>query len=565
MAENNISPEAINFKIRELKNNLKAAKDGLNKTGIGSTLYEKYKALIPQYKKELESLEVALTKAKAKEKEVYAKAKAESDKAKAESAARRISFELKSKQDERRRAIDRGDDTSSIDAQIKKLKTAPVVTNRNGNLTAKNKQSVMVSPASRPTPAPDPWLTNYTIGVSNGKQTVMANPQIGADGNAVTGTGGPAYIVWDAKNKQYVPVVGIDAARKLVLEGVGPNGIQKLKDSLVKSRFISKTESMQDDYIDGLNEAIHTYSVSVLQDYQLRAPNDPKAKFGQTFSTYLGTMSSGSDSGSKPVTDRTDTSTSISTRVETNRQLEKYLGALLGQAPTLEDYEAFYNEVTAAENKAKTKVTTETDRSADGTAIDTTYKTVGGKLSEDEYLVMAAKIGAKSLNKIGGDPELLKKLIAGGAGVAQDISALKQHASNQGIALEDKVALDYVMSGLGKPSASGDKLATLKARIDQTAITFYSNNKALADHIANGGTYKDISDIYGAIKYKKLGIVTPNSAMDNDISKAISAGMSGADYERDLQSRPEWMKTEEAHQIAGNYLDTILSKFGFAG
>lgn len=427
---------------------------------------------------------------------------------------------------------------------------------------------------SNPAPTasiPDLWLTDFTIGEENGRQTILGKPGVDSNGNTF---GGETYIVWDAKSKRYVAVQptkaqpsAIDAARNLVLQGVGSAGIKKLKDALLKGRFISKTEYDQDDYNEGLNEAISRYSVSVLQDYQLRAPNDPKAKFGQTFSTYLGTMSSGSDSGndSKPVTDRTDTSTSISTRVETNRQLEKYLGALVGQAPTAEDYEAFYNEVTTAERKAQTKVTTNTDRSADGTAIDTTYKTVGGKLGEDEYLVMAAKIGTKSLNKIGGDPELLKKLIAGGSGVAQDMSALKKHANDQGISLGDNEALEYVMSGLGKASASTDRLAVYKERINQSAITFYSNNKALADHISKGGTYKDISDIYGAIKSKKLGAIISNSAMDNDISKAIAAGMSGADFERDLQSRPEWMKTEEAHQVAGSYLDTILQKFGFAG
>jgi hypothetical protein len=55
---------------------------------------------------------------------------------------------------------------------------------------------------------------------------------------------------------------------------------------------------------------------------------------------------------------------------------------------------------------------------------------------------------------------------------------------------------------------------------------------------------------------------------DKDVVDAISKTgglMSTADFSRQMQANPLWRQTEEAHNTAADFANTILKSFGFMG
>ena len=151
MAEK-LSSSAIASQIADLKNNLKSAKEGIASERIGSTLYEKYKALIPQREAEISALELKFKKAKAAEKVI-------SDKAKDDSAFKASERALQLAKDERQRIIDAGGDTTEVDAKIKKITAA----------TAPKPKTVPTpTPTPKPTPTPIPKPTPKPTGTPTG-------------------------------------------------------------------------------------------------------------------------------------------------------------------------------------------------------------------------------------------------------------------------------------------------------------------------------------------------------------------------------------------------------------
>jgi hypothetical protein len=84
----------------------------------------------------------------------------------------------------------------------------------------------------------------------------------------------------------------------------------------------------------------------------------------------------------------------------------------------------------------------------------------------------------------------------------------------------------------------------------------------LKDHIAAGGTVKDVADEYGRTKANKLGIVVANSIKDKDVMSAVASGKSVVDFERELQMDPLWRKTPEARKVANDFANTMIQTFG---
>jgi hypothetical protein len=99
-------------------------------------------------------------------------------------------------------------------------------------------------------------------------------------------------------------------------------------------------------------------------------------------------------------------------------------------------------------------------------------------------------------------------------------------------------------------------------RIKQTAIAVHPY---LADHIKAGGTVKDVADVYARQHAQKLGTVIPDSTANKDVMSALARGISLDQYDRELQAKPEWRTTAEAHKVANDFANNILSSFGFGG
>jgi hypothetical protein len=235
----------------------------------------------------------------------------------------------------------------------------------------------------------------------------------------------------------------------------------------------------------------------------------------------------------------TKTYREYSSRGDASRMLDGYFNDLLGYGATPEEEDAFYKELRAAEDKAFRTVT-------DGRTG------VGGFLQDADRLLIAAKVAKKNLKNTDVDTLLNSRQ---GSQVAMDIADLQATADAYGIDMPASEALKYVVAGVGQK----DYIAKQEQRLRQLSMTMHPY---LKDHIAAGGTVKEVADEYGRTKANKLGVVVTNATKDKDIMSAVASGKSVVDFERELQMDPLWRKTPEARKAASDFANTMIQTFG---
>ena len=209
---------------------------------------------------------------------------------------------------------------------------------------------------------------------------------------------------------------------------------------------------------------------------------------------------------------------------------------LIGRPSTAQEEEAYYTQLHASEQKA-------VRTTSNGT-------TTGSELSVNDHVLLAANVAKKSL--AGTDVE---KLLTSGSRAATDIATLQEYAASYGVEMSPADALKYVSAGLGQK----DYIQKQEERIRQTAIVLHPQ---LKEHIAAGGTVKDIADQYAYAKSKKLGVAVPVSTADKDVMDAVSKGISVNDFNVQMQAKPEWRKTAEAHNTVDNFINNIAQTWG---
>jgi hypothetical protein len=343
----------------------------------------------------------------------------------------------------------------------------------------------------------------------------------------------------------------INEARTKVLAAVGTSGLPGLLTKLHNSGFITSTQLKSQDYISGLNDAIRQYSVNALQTYQL---NEGKGGF-PSMGTFLQRFTAGGGVGNLAGT-KNSTQTFTTVRGRADADLNLYFQENFGRAATQAEKEDYYAEVVKAEKTNTTKTTTTTD------SVGAVKNQVSqdSRLGPADYLVLQANVAKKAFPDMDVNGILSKDNKNPGK-LASNINVAMKYASDYGIKITPQQALNYV----GESWGTANPTDAVKTRMQQLAISTMPN---LAAHIQAGGTVKDVADVYGSIKARKLGIAVPDSTADNEIMSAINlkGGMLNmADYERQLQADPRWRRTAEAHQTATEFTNTILQSFGFGG
>ena len=400
----------------------------------------------------------------------------------------------------------------------------------------------------KPTSVPGPSLIDadfagdnakYKVITSNGKQYVT-NPNINGNNEVfiiVTGSG---------KNVKYEVTSDLTKAQASYIKNF-PGGLPALKKALLDSGYISKAEFDSNSYIGGLVGAISDLSVQAVQGYAYEG----KTEFKPMASFLVGQKGTGTTS--KAGTFK-DTTTNITTIGDAYKEINDYMLDVFGREATQEEKDSFYKDINARE--LKSGVQTVTVRDATG-KITKTQK-IGAPLSSDERINSLNAVVKTALK--GTEAETIFSS-SKGSKIAQDIAKIQKTAADYGQPMTAGQAMKYVLDGFGTP----DYIAKQTERLRLNAMTMFGN---LKDHIQNGGTVKDIADQYAYIKSKKLGIALTDSMADKDVVDAISKTgglMSTADFSRQMQANPLWRQTEEAHNTAADFANTILKSFGFMG
>jgi hypothetical protein len=382
-------------------------------------------------------------------------------------------------------------------------------------------------------------IKNPPVVDENGKEVVTADSKfsdytLNGDGT-ITGKDGKPVVFVETKmpngDIEAVPYQSKASARDAFLKNYqGEGGIAQLQKQLLASKYIKESEIKDGTWYKGLDDMLIAYSVKAVSDVKYGGLKQPEG-----LQAFITRQRGGTGTGT------TKTYKVITTRGEAKQMLDNYLMDLTGSPSNSQEQESFYNQLHAAENKATQIV-------ANGTST-------GSTLVDADRIMIAAKVARNRLRNT--DVDTILK--AGtGSQVAVDIANLQKTASKYGVDMTAGEALQRVAAGVGQK----DYINKQEERLRLIAKQLHPN---LAAHIDAGGTVQDIADQYAYAKSKKLGVAVPVSTTDKDVMDAVSKGVSVSDFNRAMQAKPEWRNTEEAHTIANDYAQKILSSFGFGG
>jgi len=310
--------------------------------------------------------------------------------------------------------------------------------------------------------------------------------------------------------------------------GDGQN-INALKQQLIGSGWIKEKQLSDGTWFRGLDDFIADYTRHAVE--QVKYGTAEESDF---IMDYLATKKSAGTSSVK-------TYRTYSTRGEAKRMFDDYMVNLLGRPGTAEENNQYFDILNKEENKAVSTVVNGTQ--------------TGSNLDDADRVLLAVKVAKKALKGSTIESILNSKT---GSQAANDIADLQETAASYGLPLDAATALTYVANGLG----TKDYLNKQKERLRLNAMQMYPTFK---EHIAAGGTVKDITDVYAYARQKKLGVVIPNSTQDKKVMAAALAGKSIADYDREMQGEDEWGFSQEAGEIGADFTQQILRSFGFGG
>jgi hypothetical protein len=344
-------------------------------------------------------------------------------------------------------------------------------------------------------------------------------------------------------------VLNADQVRKAYITNAGGTaGIDNLRNKLYKANYMNEAEFNLKD-ATALNRAIidaaRGVSVEAVTNY-----TDMATPLSQSFDSWLNKRVAMSGASKQP-----DSGINLTSRTDTNQDINEFFMEYLGRNATEAEKTDYYNKVNAEEKKAVRTV-----KVVGGKQVST-----GEQLDTTDYYRIRASVLAPVVKGTA-----IEEVTKGNGKIAQDVAELKAFATDYGIKLDTKQALDRIVGGL-KP---GGSLTTGKLDAEKTAIremskAFYGKLTPLIDQGVK------ISDIASQFAYYKGQILEmPDSAVsvfDEDIQAALKneggdGVMTITDYQKFLRTNPktkqQWLKTKGAKEEAAGYATEILKSFG---
>lgn len=367
--------------------------------------------------------------------------------------------------------------------------------------------------------------------------------------NSTDGTGERFLYINDKGDYQ---VLNADQVRRAyVTNAGGTKGLEALRTKLYKANYMNETEFNFKD-ATALNRAIidaaRNVSVEAVTNY-----TDMATPLTQSFDSWLNKRVAMAGSSGQP-----DSGINITTRMETNQDIDEFFMEYLGRKATEAEKTEYYNKVNAEEKKAVRTV-----KVVGGKQVST-----GEQLDATDYYRIRASVLAPVVKG-----SAIEDVTKGNGRIAQDVAELKAFATDYGIKLDTKQALDRIVGGL-KP---GGSLTTGKLDAEKTAIremskAFYGKLTPLIDQ---GVKVSDIANQFAYYKGQMLELPdTAVSVFDEDIQAALKneggdGVMSLTDYQKFLRTNPktkqQWLKTKGAKEEAAGYANAILKTFGLMG
>jgi hypothetical protein len=331
---------------------------------------------------------------------------------------------------------------------------------------------------------------NYTVNTQYGTVT---NP----DGNPVyfanvKGTDGKPAIQGFTSMSQARTAFLADYTTEAKLTG--------LKNQLVRSGYLKANQANTPEWLGSVDTMLAEYTYKTMVSYKYEGVKTPAL-----ITSWLPTRAATSQAGTSTVP-----TTSLSTRLETNRDADEFFQDWLTRPATPKEKDAYFAAVNKAETLAVNKRSTTTNAKGEVTNV----VTEGSFLTDGDRLIIAAQIAKPSLANINIDT-----LLAGGGKLAQNINELNAYAASMGLPKDNSYILQAATGML-----DNDGLTLQKEKIKNEAMLHF---KPLAAHIQSGGNIQTAAQVYQKIRSNILGTAeTPVTDITKD--KGLMAAMGGA-------------------------------------
>jgi len=222
----------------------------------------------------------------------------------------------------------------------------------------------------------------------------------------------------------------------------------------------------------------------------------------------------------------------------------------LSRTATLEEQKEYKKLLRAEEISAyQKKVTTKT-----GSGTSTDY--IGSTLNQEDYMRIMGKVLKKSIAGTSVD-----ELLSGTGKLAQSVSDIREYASEMGIKMDGKEALNYATSNL----KSGDmknvnNIDSVKLQIKEMAKYLYPS---LAAGIDAGVTPGKIGREIGSYMADELEQPADTYGIfDAEVADYVAKGTSRSEIRAAQRKKAAFAATDKASNEATDYVNTILKSFG---